>query len=661
MVMDFGPFLANLTTRPGVYSMMDDSGKVLYVGKAKNLKKRVSSYFHRQLDTKTQQLVKQIHSIEVTVTRNEREALLLESNLIKELKPRYNIIFRDDKSYPYLFLSKEDPKENQFPRLGFYRGDKGEKGNYFGPYPSSRSAREALTLLQGIFRLRQCDNAFFKSRKRPCLQYQIKRCTAPCVGNISEEDYDIDVRHAKLFLEGKSQAVIHMLIERMDVASQSLEYEMAARIRDQIARLRGIQEQQIIMNTKGDVDVLGMAYGRGEACIQMLSIREGNILGSRQYFPEIPKINFNGFSNGKGDGHSHGKSNGKSDADTNEASAWLKAFILQHYLGASGLLASEIPKEILVPMEIPDRELLNQLLTEKKGEGVQINQGKRGDRLKWIEMATESAKHAFELKINASQDLSQHFEALQDLLKIDSIPERLECFDVSHSLGESTVASCVVFDTHGPVKSDYRRFNIKVETPGDDIKALSSALTRRYTRLKSESKMLPDLLIIDGGKGQVNAARQVLTELQVTGLLILGIAKGPARKAGLETLFLSTNGNNHGTNHGTNHGSSITNRKGALKIFEGLDPSNPGFHLIQRIRDEAHRFAITAHRKQRAKRRIHSILEEIPGVGKNRRLNLLRQFGGLQEVRQASIEELAKVPGISRQLAKKIYEALHGS
>lgn len=606
-------FLANLTTRPGVYIMKDKGGQVLYVGKAKNLKKRVSSYYHRQLDTKTLQLVNNIHSIEVTVTRNEREALLLESNLIKEWMPRYNIVFRDDKSYPYLQLSKN----TDFPRLSFYRGDKSENGYYYGPYPSSHSCREALSLLQGIFKLRQCDDHFFKSRTRPCLQYQIKRCTAPCVGYITKEAYAMDALHVKWFLEGKSQAIIKVLIERMETASQALNFEQAARIRDQIARLRAIQEQQIIMNTKGDVDVLGLAFGGSEACIHVLAIREGNILGTRQFFPDTPLALVE---------------------SSNPAEEWLKAFITQHYLLNPD--NEEIPKEILLSEELPDSKELMVLLKEKKGQEVLITRAKRGDRLKWLQMAAESAKHAYQLKMHTGIDLTHRFNALQMILHMEAVPERIECFDVSHSLGESTIASCVVFDRLGAKKSDYRRFNVKSNTKGDDYGSMEEALSRRYTRLKSEGGALPDLLIIDGGKGQIGKAITVLKELQVSGVVILGIAKGPSRKPGFEKLYINSNG--------------------IIKLLEPLDPSNPGLHLLQQIRDEAHRFAITAHRKQRAKRRMHSVLEDIPGIGKKRRLNLLRHFGGLQEVRGASIEELAKVEGISLHYAKRIYEMLHG-
>ncbi len=604
--------------------MFNQEGAVLYVGKAKNLKKRVSSYFQRQLDAKSLQLVKRIHSIEVTITRNEREALLLESNLIKELKPRYNILFRDDKSYPYLWLSFTD----SFARLSFYRGDKTESGFFYGPYPSSIAAKEALSLLQGIFKLRQCDDVFFKNRKRPCLQYQIKRCTAPCVGYISKEDYQENVKDLKCFLEGKSQSIMHVLIERMMIASANCHYEQAANLRDQIAHLRTVQEQQIIMNTKGNVDVLGIAGDNTCGCIHVLVIREGNILGSRTYFSDTLSILINSEEEDK-----------KADIEQSR----LEAFITQHYL-LSQIPKEDMPDEWVLPLNLSNKETLIALLTEKKGKKIDMAKASRGDKLKWIAMANESAKHAYTLSLkraHSQKDLSDRFVALQDMLQLEAMPQRLECFDISHSLGEATVASCVVFTELGPLKNDYRRFNIKANTGGDDYAAMSEALTRRYTRLKAEGGLLPDILVIDGGKGQVGVAVAVLQELQVSGLMILGISKGPARKAGLEHLHLYV--------------------EGEIKQLAPWDAANPAFHLIQQIRDEAHRFAIHAHRNKRAKTRLHSVLEDIPGIGKQRRLALLRYFGGLQEVRNAGVEELAKVPGISSQLAEHIYIALHGA
>lgn len=607
-------FIHNLTTLPGVYSMIDVSGQVIYVGKAKNLKKRVSSYFQRQLDNKTLSLVKQIHSIEVTVTRNEREALLLESNLIKNLKPRYNIIFRDDKSYPYLYLSTQDP----FPRLSFHRGEKASLGKYYGPYPSAREARDALAFLQGMFKLRQCDNAFFKSRIRPCLQYQIKRCSAPCVGYITKEIYQQDVDNVVLFLEGKSDAVIVHIIKAMEHASEQLDYERAARFRDQIALLRKIQEQQIIVGTKEDIDVLGIYFEGGLACVHLLVVRQGRMLGSRHYFPNTRSINLWV----------------EEEAESSAEEELFSTFMMQHYLKPA---VNGLPTEILVPFELKQGRLLEEILGEQSKHRIRIRKPVRGLHLKWLNMAMQSAREALKNKLLQKQDLSNRFEALQEALQLESIPERLECFDVSHTLGESTVASCVVFDVAGPVKNDYRRFNIHGVTKGDDYGALRQAITRRYTRLKSEDGVLPDVLFIDGGRGQLNQALAVLDELQVTDVIVLGVSKGQGRKPGLETLHRAS-------------GETLN-----------LPSNSHALHLIQHIRDEAHRFAITAHRKQQRKKRIRSRLEDIPGIGAERRLVLLNRFGGLQEVSQATIEDLAKVPGISRTLAERIYEALHGS
>jgi len=592
--------------------MLDDKANVLYVGKAKNLKKRVSSYFQRQLDAKTLQLVKQIASIEVTITRNEREALLLENNLIKELKPRYNVIFRDDKSYPYLQLSIHET----FPRLSFHRGPRVGGSRFYGPYPSAREAREALGLLQSIFRLRQCDEIFFKNRTRPCLQYQIKRCTAPCVAYISEEEYKKDVEFARLFLEGKSKSVIEQLIHKMEKASQDLAFEQAARVRDQIGLLRSIQERQIIIGDMKDVDIIGFAFHHFQACIHMLVIREGRMLGSRQYFPnKMAVLPF--------------------EEDLEQR--LLESFMLQHYLNpAQG--TEIIPKTIILPLTLSDRGSLGSILSERAGSPVQLVKAERGDRARWLKMAMDSAKVALKSRAQVAMDLSAHYQALQEALALESIPEKLECFDVSHTLGEATVVSCVVFDLKGPLKSEYRRFNIRAKTGGDDYAALKEGLTRHYTRLKSEGGVLPDILIVDGGKGQLSVARSVLKELQVAGVIMLAVAKGPQRKAGLETVFLASNGD------------TLTLQLSALAL-----------QLIQQIRDEAHRFAITAHRKQLASRRKTSTLENVSGIGAKRRQKLLQYFGGLQEIHQASVEELAKVPGMSYPLAERLYEALHGS
>ncbi len=593
--------------------MLDESGQVLYVGKAKNLKKRVTSYFKRQLDAKTLQLVKQVHSISVTVTRNEREALLLESNLIKAEKPRYNVLFRDDKSYPFLKISVQD----LFPRLSFHRGLKRGKDTYFGPYPSSRDAREALNVLQTIFKLRQCDDSFFKNRSRPCLQYQIKRCSAPCVGIISEEDYQKEVENACLFLAGKSKTIIQGLIQTMEDNSQELQFEDAARIRDKIALLRSIQENQIIFGQKEDMDVLGIALGEEEACVHVLMIREGRMLGSRQYFMKPSALLL---------------------LETAVEDKIIESFILQHYVSSEEQCSLSMPKIILLPYALVAQKALAALLSERKGSSVQLMKAARGNRLRWITMAKESATMALKGRLKPKKELTNSFQALKEDFVLEKLPEQLVCFDVSHSLGEATVVSCVVFGRMGPAKELYRRFNVRAKTKGDDLAALTEGLTRYLTRLKSEGQTFPEILIVDGGKGQLRAAQLVLKELQIQQVLLLAVAKGLNRKVGLETIY------------------RLIKEKPAVVLLNPL-----AFQLILQIRDEAHRFAITGHRTQRAKARKTSSLEEISGIGSKRRQSLLQYFGGLQEVLQASAEELAKVPGISKEMSLRLYGALHGN
>lgn len=592
--------------------MLNMEGEVIYVGKAKNLKKRVSSYFSRQLDTKTQQMVRQIHSIQVTITRNEREALLLEANLIKEYKPKYNIIFRDDKTYPYLYLSTEE----QFPQLTFYRGDKSLPGKYYGPYPAARLAREALNFLQTLFKLRQCDNTFFKSRTRPCLQFQIKRCTAPCVGFVDQNTYAVQVTRTRAFLEGKSQKVLDELVLEMEEESKKMNYERAGQCRDQIALLQKVQENQIIIQGEHfNVDVISVAQNLDGAAIHLLVIRDGRILGARTYFPNVEAV---------------------LQETVKPETELLETFILQHYLRGS----NSIPREIILSNELSDQETIESieaLLKKETHHPVSFNINPRGVKLQWLQMAKDSAKEALVTRLLKRSSFEARFAAVQEVLQLEMLPNRIECFDVSHTFGSSTVASCVVFEASGPVKTAYRRFNIRTAKAGDDYGALREALTRRYTKLKAENGVLPDLLVIDGGKGQLSQAEGVLRELQVPGVTLLAVAKGPGRKAGLETLYLSS------------RGEPIT-----------LAKDSPALHLIQRVRDEAHRFAISLHRKQREKKTIRSTLEDIPGVGKARRVAILQRFGGLQEVEQASIEELAKVPGISHELAQRIYKTLHG-
>ncbi len=599
---EFDPkaFVKTLSSRPGVYRMINAADEVIYVGKARQLSKRVGSYFARNVSSpKTRAMVAHIANIEVTVTNTEGEALLLENNLIKELKPRYNILLRDDKSYPHIFLSADDS-----PRITFHRGAKRARGRYFGPFPNSGAVRETLNTLQKLFRVRQCEDSFFSNRSRPCLQYQIKRCSAPCVGRVTAEDYAKDVRHAVMFLEGKNSQVIDELVNRMEAASAALEFESAARYRDQIAKLRRIQEKQYVSGTGGDVDVIAGAVRNGLGCVQVFYIRGGRILGNKTFFPK--------------------HTDGVAETDV------LSAFLPQYYLGR------EVPSEILVNHPLDERELIESVLSEQAGRNVTISHKVRSDRARWVAMAQTNVEEALTRQLLNKAGMRQRYEALQEALRLDDLPQRLECFDISHTMGEATVASCVVFDLEGPLKSDYRRFNIEGITGGDDYAAMSQALTRRYTRIKKGEGKLPDILFIDGGKGQISTAAAVLEELQVTDVLMVGIAKGPDRKPGLETLFLSPSGE---------------------AII--LPADSPALHLIQQIRDEAHRFAITGHRQRRAKTRSKSPLEGIAGVGAKRRRDLLNQFGGWQEVTRAGVDDLAQVKGISKALAQRIYDAFH--
>ncbi len=599
---DAKTFLKTLTSKPGVYRMVDSSGEVIYVGKAKNLSKRVGSYFSRsQQAPKTRAITAQIAHIEITVTHTENEALILENNLIKQLKPRYNILLRDDKSYPYIYLSAD-----RFPRLSVHRGAKRGKGQYFGPYPSAGSVRETLNLLQKLFLVRQCEDSFYRNRSRPCLQYQIKRCTAPCVGLVSQEAYADDVHHAVLFLQGKDNQVIDALARRMESASLALEFELAAHYRDQIVSLRRIQEKQYVSNDQaGDVDIIVADIRDGLGCVQVFYIRGGHNLGNKTFFPKHP-------------------------ADI-ESAELLSAFLPQFYLGR------QVPDEILINQPLDDSAWLAETLSEQGGGKVNIVHNVRGDRARWLKMAIANVEDALTRRLHSKAGLQQRFEALQEALAMDETPQRLECFDISHTMGEATVASCVVFNEEGPLKTDYRRFNIEGITGGDDYAAMEQALSRRYKRLKQGEGKLPDILFIDGGKGQLAAAARVLEELQVTGVTLVGIAKGPERKPGLETLFLF-----------------------GCKQPIILPTDSPALHLIQHIRDEAHRFAITGHRQRRAKARGTSSLEGVPGIGAKRRRDLLNRFGGWQEVARAGVEDLAQVNGISRELAQRIYDHFHG-
>ena len=598
-------FLRTLTNDPGVYRLLDRFGRILYVGKARSLKKRVASYFRlpEQLAPKTRALMSHTDSVEITVTHTETEALLLENNLIKEHRPRYNIVLRDDKSFPYIHVTIGDT----FPRLSFHRGARRAKGRYFGPFASAGATRGTLSQLQKLFRVRQCEDAFFQNRSRPCLQHQIERCTAPCVGLVDEKTYGEDVRHAMMFLEGKSEEMVGELVRRMESASHALEFELAARYRDQIANLRRVQARQYISGAKGNVDVVAARAGESVAVIELFVIRNGQSLGSRTLRPV------------------HG-----GDAGEDEL---LRAFLPQYYLSRAGR-ERPIPDEILLGVAIEGLDVLERALSEQTGRRISIRYNVRGDRARWVAMAVDNAELALKQRIASRASLRGQYDALQELLGLDDLPRRIECFDVSHTRGESMVASCVVFEHDGAKKSDYRRFNISGVTPGDDYGAMRSALERRYTRLRREDAVLPDLLLIDGGPGQLKQAVDVLSELQISGVVTVGVAKGPSRKPGLEQLFLPGR---------------------AAPVV--ASPDSAALHLIQQIRDEAHRFAVTGHRLRRSRTRRASVLEQIPGIGVRRRQRLLSEFGGLQGVSRAGVEDLMRIRGISHNLALAIYQA----
>ena len=600
---DHTTFLQSLTQRPGVYQMLNAKDDVLYVGKAKNLKKRVASYFrNRGLNGKTVALVSKIHSIQVTVTNSETEALILEQNLIKAHRPHYNILLRDDKSYPFIFLS-----DHQFPKLGIHRGAKKAKGEYFGPYPNAGAVRESLHYMQKVFKVRQCEDSYFRNRSRPCLQYQIGRCSGPCVDKVSGEDYAESVHFTKLLLTGQDKLLMDALAKRMEAEAEALRFEVAADIRDKISDLRTVQESQFIDGKRGDIDVMAASQRSGIACVHLLYIRAGRILGSRSYYPS-PRLE-------------------ESSADV------LYSFISQYYLGG---MAAETPSEIIVDQPIPDQALLADALGEMAGKRIGISHSVRQNRAQWLSLATAAASQNLDAKLANRQSIAQRFDSLQEALQLETLPQRIECFDISHSSGEATVASCVVFDLSGPRKADYRRFNIEGVIGGDDYAAMAQALERRFKRLKAGEGKKPDVLLIDGGKGQLSEAERVLAELNITGMTVLAVAKGPTRKAGMEQIL-----------------------KADSREELVLKADSPALHLIQQVRDESHRFAINGHRARRAKARNTSTLETIPGVGAKRRKQLLNYFGGLQEITKASSQELAKVPSISEKMAGDIYNSLH--
>jgi excinuclease ABC subunit C len=597
---DPAAFVAGLTQRPGVYCMLDAAGKVIYVGKARDLRRRVASYFGgKATDAKTMAMVKAVRGIDVTVTRTESEALLLEYNLIKEHRPRYNVLLRDDKSYPYIHIDTEQ----EFPRVSFYRGARPKTGKTFGPYPSAGAVRSTVNLLQKVFKLRQCEDSYFSNRSRPCMQYQIQRCSGPCVGLITAEDYRRDVDSATLFLQGRGEALIERIAECMERAAEARRYELAAQYRDQLAQLQATQSAQLVASTRADFDVVAHAAETGAFCVTVLFFRGGRMLGSRNHFPQ----------------HASGA----------EAGEVMRAFLLQYYAGRPA------PPEILIDGEVPEADELAALFSERSERKVKLVWRLRGDRARWVDMAKTNARQGALQKQRSRETMGAQLGALQQALGLAERPERLECFDISHTAGEATVGSCVVFGPEGALKSAYRRFNIKDVGPGDDYAAMRQVLARRFGRAQDPDTM-PNVVLIDGGRGQLAEATSVLEEKGLSGIALVGIAKGEGRKPGRERLYLAN---------------------GEKPIR--LEPASAALHLVQQIRDEAHRFALAGHRGRRQKRMSRSALEEISGLGPKRRRALLRQFGGMQAVARAGIDDLARVKGISRQLAESIYEQFH--
>ena len=599
-MFDAKPILKTLPNLPGVYRMLNASDEVIYVGKAKDLKKRVSSYFNKNLPSpRTRLMVSHIANIVTTVTHNEAEALLLENNLIKSLMPRYNVLFRDDKTYPYIALSA-DPQ----PRLAFHRGTQRKGAQYFGPFPNAVAVRESIQLLQKVFKLRTCENSVFSNRSRPCLQHQIERCTAPCVGLISDADYRNDVEQAALFLQGKTNEVIDTLAEQMNLAASNLAYEQAALIRDRMQALRQVQAKQFVSDFNvADADVIACVELQGQHCINLVMVRGGRHLGDRSYMPK--------------------------NTDGESLETTVLAFLAQHYV------AQNTPPLIVLGIKV-DGSLLEQVLSEQASRKVKINSNAIGDKRVWLKMAQTNAELALSQRAASAANQSAKLLALHEALNLPDSTQRIECFDISHTMGEATIGSCVVFDRGDMQNSEYRRYNVTGITPGDDYAAMRDVLTRRYKKLAAGEGVRPDLIFIDGGKGQLSVAVEVMAEVGLSDILLVGIAKGEARKPGLETMIFSDTGE-----------------------MLNLEKDNKGLHLLQQIRDEAHRFAITGHRAKRAKARMHSSLEDIEGIGAKRRKALLTRFGGLDAIKNASMDELAQVEGISPSLAEKIYGELH--
>lgn len=611
-MFDPKPILGELPNLPGVYRMKNAAGEVIYVGKARNLKKRVSSYFVKDhASPRTKLMVLQIAGIDTTITASESEALLLENNLIKSLSPRYNVLFRDDKSYPYIMLTGK-----AFPQIRFYRGPHVKPHRYFGPFPSSWAVRDTISHLQKVFRLRTCDDTVFAHRSRPCLQHQIGRCTAPCVGLISQADYRRDIENAALFLDGKENDVVAEINQKMEAAAEAMEYELAARFRDQVRVLQHILSKQFVETTsERDADIIAVAESSGTWCVNLAMVRGGRHLGDKPFFP--------------------------ANVHAPDHASMLEAFITQHYADQSP------PASIIVDGDFNTGDW-QETLSGLAGRQVRVVSRPIGEARQWMLMAAKNASYAIARRLadRASQDAK--IRALNDALGSDGVPpvERVECFDVSHTMGEATVASCVVFDQGAMQSSQYRIYNIIGITPGDDYAAMRNALTRRYKKVAEQPedetapRPRPDLVLIDGGKGQLSVAEEVMTELGLGDILLIGVAKGEERKPGLETLIFG-----------------VHSARPREELH--LEKDNLGFHLIQQIRDEAHRFAITGHRARRGKKRNTSRLEDVKGVGPKRRKALLQQFGGLQGVISASVEDLSKVEGISHELAEVIYNELH--
>ena len=604
---DAKAFLKTVSDHSGVYRMYDDKSEVIYVGKAKDLKKRLSSYFRKNLNSvKTAALVSHIANIDVTLTHSETDALILEHDYIKQYMPKYNVLLRDDKSYPYIFLSN-----HKHPRLAYHRGARREKGQYFGPFPNGGAVRESLHLLQKIFPVRQCTDIYYKARSRPCLQYQLKRCSGPCVDKISSHDYSEQVKLVELFLKGKDKQVMADLVAKMEQAALDFEYEKAAIFRDQITALRRVAEQQQVSSTQGDMDVIGVSYTKGIACFHILFIRDGKVFGSRSYFPNVPK-----------------------DTVIQEV---LHSFLSQYYLNLD--IQRTVPSEILVSEVVEDYKDIEVAISASVNKKISIKFNVRGDRFNFLKLAQTNATNAVQTRLSHKDTVEQRFTLLEQTLETTESITRMECFDISHTMGENTVASCVVFNREGPDKAEYRKFNISGITPGDDYAAMTQAVSRRFDKVTADAKV-PDILFIDGGIGQLRCAQKIVDEkfndLNNAPTLI-GVAKGEGRKPGLETMIY-----------------------GGSEIEFTLNADSPALHLIQHIRDESHRFAITGHRGKRQKARKSSTLENIPGVGPKRRKALLQFLGGLQEVKGASVSELAKVPGISAEMAQTIHDALRG-